>query len=276
LGRFPEALTSFERALSLDPLHVEALGNRGASLQAMNRHAEALTAFEKFAAAAPEHKYALSGLLVSAAALCDWDRIERLRPRMEAEMASGRSIVNPFFLLGLSDDPVLARACAAHYGRDLLNGLVTAAPPRPAPGKKIRLAYLSTDFRLHAVGHLMIGIFEHHDRGRFELIGVSYGPDENSALRTRFKKTFDHFLDAEGISDGDVAAWLRRLNVDIAVDLSGYAKGARPGVMARRPAPLSGFSVQHGGGFHGLCHRRRDCAAGRPAGELLGSHYPPA
>lgn len=238
LGKFPEALASFERVLALDPAHIEALGNRGAVLQSMRHHAEAYAAFEAFAAAAPGHKYALSGLLVSAAALCDWATIEKLRPRMEAEVASGRSIVNPFFLLGLSDDPVLAKSCAAHYGRDLLQGLVTAPSPKPAPGKKIRLAYLSTDFRLHAVGHLMIGIFENHDRARFELTGVSYGPEENSALRGRFKKVFDHFIDAEAMTDADVAAALRRLNVDIAVDLSGYAKGARPGVMARRPAPV--------------------------------------
>ena len=238
LGKFPEALASFERALALDPAHIEALGNRGAVLQKMNRHAEAFAAFEAFAAAAPGHEYALSGLLVSAAALCDWAVLEKLRPRMEAEVASGKSIVNPFFLLGLSDDPVLAKSCAAHYGRDLLQGLVTAPLPRPAPGKKIRLAYLSTDFRLHAVGHLMIGIFEHHDRARFELTGVSYGPDENSVLRGRFKNVFDHYIDAEAMTDAEVTEALRRLNVDIAVDLSGYAKGARPGVMARRPAPV--------------------------------------
>ncbi len=238
LGKLPEALASFERALALDPAHTEALGNRGGVLQKMNRHAEAFAAFKAFAAAAPRHKYALSGFLVSAAALCDWDMLDKLRPRLETEVASGKAIVNPFFLLSLSDDPVLARACAAHYDRDLIGMPPQAECPIPPPGRKIRIAYLSTDFRLHAVGHLMIGIFEHHDRSRFELTGVSYGLEEDSPLRTRFKKVFDHFIDAEGMPDVDIVTALRQRNIDIAVDLCGYARGARPAVMARRPAPV--------------------------------------
>jgi predicted O-linked N-acetylglucosamine transferase (SPINDLY family) len=238
LGRWTEALQSFDRALALDPDHVEAMGNLGAVLQRLGRHQEALAAFERFSAAAPGHKYALAGLLASAAALCDWNILERLRPRLESEIASGKSIVNPFFFLSISDDPVLARQCAAHYGRDLIGDLPKVECPMPVRGEKIRLAYFSTDFRLHAVGHLMIGIMEHHDRSRFELIGVSYGPEEASPLRGRFKKAFDHFIDAEDMPDADIVASLRALKVDIAVDLSGYARGARPKVMAMRPAPV--------------------------------------
>jgi predicted O-linked N-acetylglucosamine transferase (SPINDLY family) len=239
LERYSQALESFEHALSIDHSHPEALGNRGAVLQKLNRHAEAARAFEKFASAAPDHKYLLSGQLTAAASLCDWATIERLRPRFEVEVMSGKSIVNPFFLLGLSDDPALAHAAALHYGHDFLPWLAKVEMPKPAPGEKIRIAYLSADFRQHAVGHLMIGIFEHHDRARFELTGVSYGPEEDSPIRSRFKKTFDHFIDAHGVPDAEVAERLRAMNIDIAVDLMGFTRGARPGVMARRPAPVS-------------------------------------
>jgi predicted O-linked N-acetylglucosamine transferase (SPINDLY family) len=84
----------------------------------------------------------------------------------------------------------------------------------------------------------MAGVFEHHDKTRFETIAVSCGSDDGSALRARLMRAFDRFLDVRDRSDGDVAAMLRALEVDIAVDLMGYTEGCRPGILAHRPAPV--------------------------------------
>jgi predicted O-linked N-acetylglucosamine transferase (SPINDLY family) len=103
---------------------------------------------------------------------------------------------------------------------------------------RIRIAYLSTDFRTHAVASLIVGCFEHHDRRGFETIGVSLQPGDSSELRKRLEAAFDRFIDAREMSDGAVAQILRRLEVDIAVDLNGYTGQIRTGILARRPAPL--------------------------------------
>jgi predicted O-linked N-acetylglucosamine transferase (SPINDLY family) len=96
-------------------------------------------------------------------------------------------------------------------------------------------------------------MFERHDRDRFEIIAVSFGPDDNSAMRARLVKAFDRFHDARQQSDREVAQLLRQWEIDIAVDLGGYTSGARPWVLAHRCAPVQvkymGYPGTSGSGF---------------------------
>src|SRR5258708_5058809 len=103
---------------------------------------------------------------------------------------------------------------------------------------RIRVAYLSADLRTHPVGTVMAGVFEHHDRRRFETIAISYGLEEGGEMRGRLKNAFDRFIDVRGKSDREVASLLSALEVDIAVDLTGPTASGRPGILALRPAPV--------------------------------------
>jgi predicted O-linked N-acetylglucosamine transferase (SPINDLY family) len=102
----------------------------------------------------------------------------------------------------------------------------------------VRIAYLSADFYLHATAYLTAGLFELHDRSRFEVLGVSFGPDDASDMRARLVKSFDRFCDVTARSDEEAARLLASLQVDIAVDLKGYTQDARTGILAYRPAPI--------------------------------------
>jgi predicted O-linked N-acetylglucosamine transferase (SPINDLY family) len=84
----------------------------------------------------------------------------------------------------------------------------------------------------------MAGVFEHHDRERFETFAISFGPNDKSNIRARLEAAFDGFLDMRKESDAQIASRLREMEIDIAVDLKGYTGGARPGVLAFRPAPV--------------------------------------
>jgi predicted O-linked N-acetylglucosamine transferase (SPINDLY family) len=79
---------------------------------------------------------------------------------------------------------------------------------------------------------------ERHDRARFEVIGVSLGPPDDSEIRARIGKAFDQFHDMHTHPDDSVVTLLRQLNADIAVDLAGYTQYGRLGVLARRVAPI--------------------------------------
>ena len=103
---------------------------------------------------------------------------------------------------------------------------------------KIRIAYLSTDLRDHVVADAIAGVFEHHDKTRFETTAISLGPDDGSEMRRRIETAFDRFIDAQAMSDVQVATMLRELEIDIAVDLNGYSGVKRPGIFAFRPAPI--------------------------------------
>jgi predicted O-linked N-acetylglucosamine transferase (SPINDLY family) len=111
-------------------------------------------------------------------------------------------------------------------------------PPLERDPRKIRVAYISADFRDHPVSHLLVGVLEQHDRDRFEVIGVSLRAGEDGALEQRVQRAFDRFIDVRGHSDRGVAALLRELEVDIAVDLMGFTQGLRLGIFAHRAAPV--------------------------------------
>jgi protein O-GlcNAc transferase len=234
LRRLDDALAAAERALTAQPGFAEALYIKGNILRDMGRLQDALAAYEE----AGNQPHALNGAAQAALALCDWERTAALGPRLREAVQTGSAVIQPFVLLGYSDDAALQRRCAENY--------VHRFAPAQAPlwvGKsyghdKIRLAYLSADFHQHPTAQLMVELFERHDRDRFEVTAIAFGPDDGSAMRARLVKAFDRFEDVRAMSDLEVAGLLRTREIDIAVDLNGHTEGARPGIFAHRPAPV--------------------------------------
>jgi predicted O-linked N-acetylglucosamine transferase (SPINDLY family) len=103
---------------------------------------------------------------------------------------------------------------------------------------RTRVAYLSSDFRNHAISFLMVGISECHDKSRFDVTAISLGPDDNSEMRQRLKASFERFIDATTYSDEQIANLVRSSEVDILVDLMGFTGDARTGIFAQRCAPI--------------------------------------
>jgi predicted O-linked N-acetylglucosamine transferase (SPINDLY family) len=175
-----------------------------------------------------------------ALAICDWARVESAVAGLPAAIAEGNASVTPFALLSLSDDPALQRQCAENYIKE-------GMPPRREPlwtgtahrGDRIRLGYLSADFQNHATAYLAADLFELHDRSRFEVLGFSFGRDDGSEVRRRLMRAFDHFHDVQWRSDREIAQMLHDLNVDIAIDLKGHTRDARPAILSYRPAPIA-------------------------------------
>jgi protein O-GlcNAc transferase len=92
---------------------------------------------------------------------------------------------------------------------------------------------------VHALASLIAGVFEHHDRSRFEVIGYSTGPDDQSPMRTRLIGAFDRFVDLSRTGNDEAARLIHDdTRLDVLVDLNGFASRARTAVLARRPAPI--------------------------------------
>src|SRR5262249_42323788 len=111
---------------------------------------------------------------------------------------------------------------------------------------RIRLAYLSSDFREHPTTYLTAGLFEHHDRSRFEILAISLEPT-HATVRQRLEPAVDRFIDAQDLSHDQIADLIHRLEVDIAVDLNGLTTGARTSVFAQRPTPIQVNYLGHPG-----------------------------
>ena len=230
------AVSCFDRALALAPGHPEALLGRAHALGRPDLVAEAQEAAFARDPDAPEVLGALIGARMQA---CDWSGIEALWAQAIAGIRAGKPVAEPFLVASVpgvtpADQLAVARAFVARN--------YPAEAPRwfaaPASGQRIRLAYLSADFRNHATSMLAAGMFEAHDRARFETIAISYGFDDGSALRARTEAAFDRFIDVRDRSDRDIADLIRELSVDIAVDLGGFTTNNRTGALASRPAPV--------------------------------------
>lgn len=237
-----EALASFERALTLAPGHAEALYNRGNALKGLRRIAEAGASYEAALASATALPYAFSGAAECAAKICDWSRAAAIASELAVRVLGGTSIVAPFTLLGYDSTPALQLACAktfavARFPRPAAP-LPAARGDRGRPHDKLRIAYLSANFNRHAMSHLMVNLFERHDRARFEVAGISFGLDDQSPIRARVAAAFDHFVDVRATGDRDVAKLIQDMGIDIAIDIMGYTQDARPGILGYRPAPL--------------------------------------
>jgi protein O-GlcNAc transferase len=252
LGRLDEAVAAFDRALQLAPDFDAALNNRGRTLRDLKRYEEAASSFARLVAVAPQQPYAAGMLLATRLSICDWTDFAASSAAIVTAVERGERADAPFSFLCHATSAKAQLACARAF--------VAAEFPAPAPlvsratrHERVRLAYLSADFHDHATAYLMAELFERHDRARFEVVGLSYGLDDGSAVRARLKAGFDRFVDVRGASDRQVAELMRDQEIDIAVDLKGFTADNRAGIFAWRGAPLQvaylGFPATMGAPF---------------------------
>ena len=238
LGQFAEAWRYADNAIAVDPEYANAFLIRGHALAKLDRQDEAGQSYERALAIDPDHPYALGASIGTYVAACNWARVESLLPVIEEQVAAAKAIFPPFSLLGLPVSPATQLQCARHFVRRQLPSVAPIASSARPRSDKIRVAYLSGDFRRHPVGYGIVGLLEHHDRARFEVHAVSYGEDDGSEPRARATIAADRFHDVRERADSDVAATISELAVDIVVDLAGHTENSRMGIPAYRPAPI--------------------------------------
>ena len=255
LGHLEPALEDFNRAISLEANYAEAWYFRAVTLLELGRWKEAKESFDRVAESGFDYPY-LEGLrLHCLMQLGDWSQYAVLSAKVQERVRQGVPADLPFSFLGISDSAADQLVCA----RTFVNDKHPAAAQPLAQGvtykhDRIRIAYVSADFREHAVAYLMTGLLEAHDRSRFEITAVSIGPVDDGAARKRIVGAVDRFIDASVEPDDKVARTLRELEIDIAVDLMGHTTLHRPGIFARRPAPVQvnylGYAGTTGTTYH--------------------------
>jgi len=239
LNRFGEALDAYGRALALKHDFVASLQNRASVLAYLTRHDEAARDFAHVLAIDPDYPYVHGALFSSRLHCCDWHDYDATLARLTSDAEAGKRVSDPFPFVITTASAAAQLACAQTFARDKFP--LSAAPlwsGERYEHSKIRIAYLSGDFHEHATSYLMAGLFERHDRARFETYAISFGPATPNAMRERLEAAFDRFIDARAQTDLQIAQLLRELEVDIAVDLKGYTFDSRPGILALRPAPV--------------------------------------
>lgn len=247
LRRGTEAIAHFRQAVVLDPDNADAQLNLGEALTLNAAPDEAVAVLEAALRRNPANPRAHALLLRPLLELCAWPELEReVRLLVKAwERDPHGGWLNHFqahTALLLPLPPALHQAIAARQARAVQERAAGLHAPTRSTGRggdeRLRIGYVSGDFRNHATAHLIAGLFERHDRTRFEMFGYSFGRDDGSVHRARIAAGFEHFADVADEPFAATAARIARDGVQILVDLMGYTGRSRPEIFALRPAPV--------------------------------------
>lgn len=255
LGRSDEALASFDQALRLKPDFATALNNRGFLLwAARRRYDEARSDLTRAFALEPEMDFLEGELLYLKMQAGDWAGFDAARDALAAGVAAGKPVVRPFAWQAISADPASLQQCSRIFAAQYPPAAAGQTAGQTArANSKIRIGYVSADFREQATAYLMAGVYESHDREAFEIIALDNGGSDRSPMRARLEKAFGRIIDITRLSDAQTAAAIREAGIDILVNLNGYFGKPRTEVFAARPAPIQvnylGFPATLGAPF---------------------------
>jgi protein O-GlcNAc transferase len=239
-GRYAQAEVALRQTLRLQANDHESLSALGGVLRQLDRLDEAARTYRQLVALDPERTDARIKLWATEQAMCDWTHYDELVRMLGTQLDNPKPLaIGPFAYLYLPSTPADQLHAARRWAAERI---ATEVAPRPTlvrgAGERLRVGYLSSDLRLHAMAFLLTELLELHDRSRFEIFAYSYGPDDGSAQRQRIKSAVDHWRDIAADSDAQAVQRIRDDGIHVLFDLNGYTKFARSAIPASRPAPV--------------------------------------
>jgi predicted O-linked N-acetylglucosamine transferase (SPINDLY family) len=236
---YSQSMAYFKKAFETGQADDKFFVNYATVCVELSQPVEASKAFIKSAQIDPSKHGALGRALHQKMLIADWSDIKELNEEIVKRLQLNQDVVDPFGYMGFSDSEKDLQLAGTLYldkkFPPLPSDLVLKKYPRH---KKIKIAYVSGEFREHANGSLMTGLIECHDKEKFEVIGLDNGEGDDGNLRRRLISSFDEFTDIRGIGDFDLAQQLRAKEVDILFNLNGFFGAHRTGLFANRAAPI--------------------------------------
>lgn len=243
-GRLVIAKNLLSKALAKDKNSAEILAQLGLLSKKQNNLKDAASYFGKAIEMRPE----LAGAYVNRAniigktgdisgAIRDYNRALEHNPDLTLAWT------NLLFILNCSHEYTaqqifnLHKKYASHYESKLNPNDIFSFENAHTPNKRIRIGYVSPDFREHSVSFFIEPVLSFHDRKQFEIFGY-YSNKQYDAVTSRLKAYCDHWSDIYSLHDKQAADLIRSDNIDILIDLSGYTALSRVLIFAYKPAPI--------------------------------------
>lgn len=249
--RAAQALQQYQQAVALQPDYIPALTNLGNIYLRLEQFSEAEAVYQQILQLQPNNLHSLDNYVKLLLMACCWSSLSELIALLRQAIEANRSQSSPINLSPLNslflpfsaeEQQGIAQSYAEVIDRRMANlrqQLQEDWGSRDIRKQgSIRLGYVSGDFRYHAVGQLILKLFELHDREAFTVFAYSFSPDDGSLERQKLMQDCDCFRDVQSCTPIEVARQVYQDEIDILIDLSGYTNYACPELFALRPAPL--------------------------------------
>jgi len=251
---FDLATDAFSKVLSLNPKHAKAYLNLGVISEEKKERKKAIEMYKMCLDNSPETTEVRLSLLHQQLHVGDWSTLENETKKIKLainESKPGEYL--PFNLMPL--EGVTAneqKRCAELFCERRYSSVTNLAKLRPFTFKRkhsgrIKVGFLSTDFRDHAVGMSIVELIELIDRRFFEVFAYSLGPNDQSLTRSRLINSFDKFQDIDLLGYHEAADKIYSDQIDILIDLTGHTSGSRFEILALHPAPLQAAYLGYSG-----------------------------
>ena len=248
-GKYDVAISFYKKAVAIGIDNQDILRSMGIAYYDLGNLKKAEECYIKSIKIDPGNVESLAQLIHLLQQNCEWTRVEQYVHQLNARLKKDISCVRkspalPFLSLSIHhNNPALnyeiakkrSSCISDHTGKKKSSFSFDIYRKND---NKIKIGYLSNDFRNHPVAHLIMGLFALHNRTNFQIYCYSYGKDEGLFYRDRIKDGCDSFIDIRNLSNEDAALQIYNDKIDILVDLMGYTAGNRLEICALRPAPV--------------------------------------
>ncbi|MBF0382092.1 MAG: tetratricopeptide repeat protein [Magnetococcales bacterium] len=258
-GHLDLAVENLQKAISLQPGYAEAYSNLAYAKQEQGKLDEAIANNQKAISLDPDFAEAYSNL---GAALKDKGRLEegiqnfRKAISLKADLIDAHN--NLIFCIdaisqATSDMFCLERQNWAKIHAEPLKALWQPHSNKPEPHRKLRIGYVGADFRQHSAANIFGPMLINHNRDKFSIFCYA-GNSEEDELTAKFKSVATKWVNTSRMTDEELAAIIRKDEIDILVDLAGHTKGSRLLTYARKPAPIqvTAWGYPHGTGMEAM------------------------
>ncbi|NOU40875.1 MAG: tetratricopeptide repeat protein [Methylotenera sp.] len=252
LGRPTEAAKQYQKAIQINPNDADTYNNLGNVQRELGQLDLAIESYQKALQLNPQLHHAKVHLVHQKQHICDWQGLDHDIAEICHWVTTQPSAqISPFAFLAMPNTTAeQQKICANNWVKNRYGGLIQhrqqlrftpheVTHHKQTSQKKLKLGYLSADFRLHPLAFLISELIELHDRSQFEIVGFSYGVNDKSSARARLEQAFDQFHDIRQLSEIEAAKKIYASDIDILIDLTGFTQTSRSGIAALRPAPIN-------------------------------------
>lgn len=246
LGKPTAALKSFTQSIKLNSNDADAYNNLGNVQRELGQLDLAIASYKNALQLNPDLHHAMAHLVHQKQHICDWDNIDnQIKQLRDWVLTKPNAQISPFAFLSMPNTTASEqKQCATNWANSFYSKLIQQHAafdfnPLKNSKAKLKIGYLSADFRLHPLAFLITELIENSDKSHFETFAYSYGKDDKTPERKRLEKAFTVFNDIKYLTDIEAAKKIHQDSVAILVDLTGFTQNSRTGIVALKPAPIS-------------------------------------